>query len=304
MKKLLAISLFAACAHTPPQELVDARAEYARAAAGPAAQLAPAELHVAAEQIAIAEHTYKNHPDSDDARDTAYIALRKVQRAEALGQAAADSAAAGAASVDYTKTQGRILSEQEKALAAQRDHIKQQQGALANARDAADQARDEADQARGAAQAERDARIAAEQKAQQAIDALAVSMELKKDDRGTIITLSGGVLFVTNQATLLAGAQASLDKVVDALKAQKGHTFVVGGHTDNTGTDAINDSLSQRRAQSVRDYLVSHGVDASLISAQGFGSHQPIADNTTLEGRAMNRRVEIIVKNNPTTAQN
>ena len=298
MKILASLSLFAftACATAmPPQELVDARAEYAKASQGPAAQLVPAELHVAAEQLAVAEKQFKDEPKSHDTVDQAYIALRKVQRAEALGNAAAGIAARNGAAEELTKTQQELLTENEKQIRAQRDHIKEQRGELADAKDQVNRAKQET-------AAEHQARMDAEKKAQDAMDALSKSLATKKDDRGTIITLSGGVLFATNQANILPGAQASLNQVADALKTQAEHHFIVGGHTDNQGNDKINDDLSTRRANAVRDYLVVRGVSANAITAQGFGSHQPVGDNKTVEGRAMNRRVEIIVQGNPPVA--
>ena len=72
--------------------------------------------------------------------------------------------------------------------------------------------------------------------------------------------------------------------------------MVVEGHTDSQGADAMNQELSQKRAESVRTYLVSRGIAADRITAQGFGPSRPIADNTSPEGRANNRRVEIVVK--------
>ena len=156
--------------------------------------------------------------------------------------------------------------------------------------------------ARAETAAEHAARREAEQKAQDAMDALSKNLTMKHDDRGTIITLSGGVLFATGKATLLPGARGQLDQVADALKTQAEHHFVVGGHTDTQGTDQINDSLSTQRANAVRDYLIARGVSADAITAQGFGSHQPIGDNLTTEGRAMNRRVEIIVNKDTATA--
>jgi len=143
---------------------------------------------------------------------------------------------------------------------------------------------------------ERKARVEAEKKAQDAMDALAKSMAVKNDTRGTVITLSGGLLFATGASTLLPGAQTQLNQVADALKTQAEHHFVVEGHTDNQGTDKINDDLSTRRANAVRDYLIVRGVSAAAITAQGYGSTRPIGDNKSTEGRAMNRRVEIIVQ--------
>jgi outer membrane protein OmpA-like peptidoglycan-associated protein len=72
--------------------------------------------------------------------------------------------------------------------------------------------------------------------------------------------------------------------------------MIVEGHTDSQGSEASNQELSQRRAQSVRDYLVSRGVPNDIISATGVGQHRPVSDNTTATGRANNRRVEIIVQ--------
>jgi outer membrane protein OmpA-like peptidoglycan-associated protein len=127
------------------------------------------------------------------------------------------------------------------------------------------------------------------------MDALSKSLAVKADTRGTVITLSGGVLFATGQATILPGAQVQLNQVADALRTQAEHHFTVEGHTDNQGTDAINNDLANRRANAVRDYLVVRGVAAEAITAQGVGSTRPVADNKTTEGRAMNRRVEIVV---------
>lgn len=136
------------------------------------------------------------------------------------------------------------------------------------------------------------------------MDALSKSLAVKADTRGTVITLSGGVVFATGQATILPGAQAQLNQVADALKTQAEHHFVVEGHTDNQGTDAINNELSTKRANAVRDYLVVRGVAAAAITAQGFGSARPVGDNKNPEGRAMNRRVEIIVDRAVTSAAN
>jgi outer membrane protein OmpA-like peptidoglycan-associated protein len=111
-----------------------------------------------------------------------------------------------------------------------------------------------------------------------------------------VITLSGGVLFVTNKSDLLPGAQVKLGQVADALGTQDTESkIVVNGYTDSQGTAAYNQDLSQRRAQSVRDYLVTKGIASDRITAVGFGLNNPVADNATAEGRANNRRVEIVV---------
>jgi outer membrane protein OmpA-like peptidoglycan-associated protein len=115
--------------------------------------------------------------------------------------------------------------------------------------------------------------------------------------RGMVITLSGGVLFVSNKSDLLASAQMKLNEVADALvKNDSDSKIVVEGHTDSQGGATYNQDLSQRRAQTVRDYLVSRHISADRVSAVGFGLTRPIADNATAEGRANNQRVEIVVQ--------
>jgi outer membrane protein OmpA-like peptidoglycan-associated protein len=282
-------ALLACATAAPPRELIDARAAYAHAEQSPAPKLVPAELHVARESLDVAEGTFKSDPKSQDAIDNAYIALRKAQRAEALGNAAAAASAKDSAEKDAGKTQAQLLTNADAKLKKTEAQLAQERDALAKQKDATD--------------AERAARLDAEKKSQDAMDALAKSLAVKSDPRGTVITLSGGVLFATGQAKILTNAQAQLDKVADALKTQAEHHFTVEGHTDNQGTDRINDDLSTRRANAVREYLVVRGVSPDAITAQGYGSKRPIGENTNPEGRAMNRRVEIIVDKG-TTASN
>jgi outer membrane protein OmpA-like peptidoglycan-associated protein len=111
-----------------------------------------------------------------------------------------------------------------------------------------------------------------------------------------VITISGSVLFASGKTALLPGAQEKLALVADALKDQGDKQIVVEGHTDTQGSDASNQELSKVRAQTVRDFLVSHGVPSDHIRAEGLASTRPVADNKTPEGRANNRRVEIIVQ--------
>jgi outer membrane protein OmpA-like peptidoglycan-associated protein len=146
--------------------------------------------------------------------------------------------------------------------------------------------------------AERDRREDAERRAAQAATDLATVASVKQDPvRGMVITLSGGVLFASNRSELLPSAQAKLDEVASALtKNDPDSSIVVEGHTDSQGGAAYNQDLSQRRAQVVRDYLVSKGVASDRVSATGFGLTRPIADNASPEGRADNRRVEIVVR--------
>ncbi|CAN5857293.1 hypothetical protein BH11MYX2_BH11MYX2_02910 [soil metagenome] len=290
----LCVAGLSACAsHKPPVELIDARAAYSHAEESNAAKMTPAELHVAEVSLQEAEHAYSDDAESQKTKDLAYIAQRKAQRAEALGNAAAATAAKGSMEQTVSKTQEAIIDNQQKKLGAKDQALANKQNELQNQVAATESER----AARTKAEADK---AAAEKKAQDAMDALAKSLAVKADTRGTVITLSGGVLFATNKAAILPGAQAQLNQVADALKTQAEQHITIEGHTDNQGNDAINADLSARRAAAVRDYLVVRGVSSNAISTSGLGSTRPIADNKTVEGRSMNRRVEIIVA--PSTA--
>jgi OOP family OmpA-OmpF porin len=104
-------------------------------------------------------------------------------------------------------------------------------------------------------------------------------------------------MFVSNQATLLASAQTKLDQISAALVSSSDTTdsILIEGYTDSLGGDAHNIALSQRRAQAVRDYIVSRGYPTEKIRSTGMGKANPIASNANAEGRANNRRVEIII---------
>lgn len=110
-------------------------------------------------------------------------------------------------------------------------------------------------------------------------------------------TMSAGALFDHDKATLKPAGQQALHDLNDTIKA-KGARVVdidVIGHTDSDGSEEYNQSLSVRRAQSVKDYMVSEGVDPGIIDVSGQGELNPVASNTTKEGRAQNRRVDILV---------
>lgn len=161
--------------------------------------------------------------------------------------------------------------------------------------------RAELEAAQTALLAERQRREEAELRVTKMAADLAQLASVKQDPRGTVITLSGSVLFASNKYTLLPAARERLEQVAQALmsgdsKAQ----FVVEGHTDSRGKPEVNQVLSQNRADAVRDYLIERGVPAERITAEGHGPDNPVADNKTADGRANNRRVEIVVK--PTTA--
>lgn len=122
-----------------------------------------------------------------------------------------------------------------------------------------------------------------------------VGVGVQKDPQTGAITLimPGNITFPTAQSSIKADFYPVLDAVADVLKEYNKTTIAVSGHTDNVGRDDYNMQLSQERANSVAQYLISRGVASARISATGYGKSQPIADNSTESGRAQNRRVEI-----------
>jgi outer membrane protein OmpA-like peptidoglycan-associated protein len=143
---------------------------------------------------------------------------------------------------------------------------------------------------------EKQARTSAEVKLAGAMKDLVAIAEVKEEARGVVITLSGSVLFASGKYALLNTAMTKLDQVAEALNAQDAEKrMIVEGHTDSRGSDSTNQPLSLNRATAVRDYLVSRGVASERITAVGLGSSRPIIDNKTVENRASNRRVEIII---------
>jgi outer membrane protein OmpA-like peptidoglycan-associated protein len=136
---------------------------------------------------------------------------------------------------------------------------------------------------------------ALEAKLKDARDAIARIAAVKDDDRGMVITLQGEVLFKTGKWDLKPAAMAKLDQIADALKGKE-QPIVVYGFTDNVGTFENNLELSQKRADAVRNAIVAKGIPQDLVVAQGKGPDMPVADNQSVEGRAQNRRVEIVVQ--------
>jgi outer membrane protein OmpA-like peptidoglycan-associated protein len=119
-------------------------------------------------------------------------------------------------------------------------------------------------------------------------------LQTRDTARGLIVSMSD-VLFDTGKYSLKPGAREKLAKVAGILLAYPGLNVEVGGYTDNVGGDSMNQTLSENRASSVRDYLVQQGVASGSVSSKGFGNTLPVASNDNSSGRQQNRRVELLV---------
>jgi len=283
------VALVWGCAATVPSELSSARLAYQHASAGPAAQLVPAELHIAHEALLRAEESFEKDSDSYRTRDLAYVAQRKAEKAVVLASIATEQKVKAGADDAYQVTQDNLLQAKQQDLSETRT-------ALAASEQSGQQMADQLSVEQEARVEAVQQRAEAELKTDDALAALAKLTAVREEERGLIITLSGGVLFRSGEATLMPGAQTKLDQVADALLASRNRNIVVEGFTDSQGSDQSNLELSQRRADAVRSYLVQRGLPSSRLEARGIGEGRPVADNESSEGRANNRRVEIVLE--------
>jgi len=258
-------SKLAAIANTDekPVEVIQAQYAVALAGAAGAERFASQAYASATQQLAAAETALKGkRADRKTATDSARGAV-------VAGEDARRAAMVGAADA---------------AVAAERKA----------AADAAAAAREAAEATAAAAGAEEGARIAAQKAREDLRNRLNAALPTRETERG-LVSEVGGVQFATGTAELNSSAREGLARFAGVVASYPSLRFNVEGHTDNTGTLATNNELSHRRAIAVRDYLISQGIGASRIDTQGLGPSQPIADNETAEGRARNRRVEIVL---------
>jgi outer membrane protein OmpA-like peptidoglycan-associated protein len=227
------------------------------------------------------------------AEDARIITIRKIK--------AEDDAAAQQARLDAEQqAQQSQAAAQQAQLAAQQSQAAAEQQAAARA--AADAAAAEAQaRAKLASDAQHQAELTAQQAAQQAEQArerlrkqLNQVLQTTESARGLIVNMSD-VLFDFNKYTLKPEAREKLAKVSGILLSYPDLKLQVEGYTDNIGSDEYNQKLSEQRADSVRTYLVAQSVADTNVTAKGLGKSAPIADNSTNQGRAQNRRVELVV---------
>ncbi len=276
------LSLAACAATTPTPELVGARQAYDQARTDPTAQLVPDSVLSAKQALDKAESVHQDKPQSDEDRSFSYVAQRRSELSLALGANAKSAQDEATSTAKYGQLQDSMRTSAVAQLGVERGAVNQLGTQLAATQT-------------GLAK-ETDARKAAEARAARAMESLAKIAQIKEEARGMVITLSGQVLFVTGKAELLPSAQDQLTQVAKALQDQgEINPIVVEGYTDSVGSDSANMKLSQDRANAVRAYLVGKGLPSDKLTAVGKGKANPVAANDTADGRANNRRVEIVV---------
>jgi outer membrane protein OmpA-like peptidoglycan-associated protein len=316
-----------------PQELFQARNAVRIARNAQADKYAGSTLAKAEEQLKAAEDAYSRKRDKkvviatsrnviETAEEARVIAIQKKTEEDAqLASDAERKAAAEREAKARADAAAETLRRQQadearaQALQAQADAEKMRQRAE-QAAAAATKQQQEAETARAAALAQQQAaeeqRKAAEAQAEQARAAAAAAEKDKADmraqllaqlnavlqtqdtARGLIVNMSD-VLFDFGKYTLKPAAREKLAKISGIVMAHPGLNLQIEGYTDSVGSDQVNQQLSERRADTVRDYLIEQGVTGSSVTAQGFGKANPVASNDTPEGRSKNRRVQLVV---------
>jgi outer membrane protein OmpA-like peptidoglycan-associated protein len=316
-----------------PLELFEARNAVRIARNAQADKYAASTLAKAEQQLLTAEDAYSKKRDKkgivaasrnvvETAEEARVMAVKQAAEDQANAASLADKKAAAereakaradAAAETLRRQEADQARAQAEAAKADAERMKQQ--AEQAAQEAARQ-RQEAEAARAAALAQQQAAVeqqkAAEAEAEKARQAAAQAEKEKADlraqllaqlnsilqtrdsARGLIVNMSD-VLFDTGKFTLKPGAREKLAKISGIVLAHPGLNLQIEGYTDSVGGDEMNQQLSERRADSVRDFLAEQGVPGSAMTARGFGKTQPVASNDTAEGRQKNRRVELVV---------
>jgi outer membrane protein OmpA-like peptidoglycan-associated protein len=250
------------------------------------------EMRLASERQDSADAQAQSRQQADDAR------RQKEQAQSDTAQAQSDTARAQAARAQADSDAARARSDAADSRAATAQAQSDMANSQAASASAVSAAQADAEQSRLAAQqAQLSAQQAETDKAAMRAklsEQLNTILQTRDSARGLIVSMSD-VLFDTGKYSLKPGAREKLAKVAGILLAYPGLNIEVGGYTDNVGGDAMNQTLSENRAGSVRDYLVQEGVATSSVSARGFGNTLPVASNDNSAGRQQNRRVELLV---------
>jgi outer membrane protein OmpA-like peptidoglycan-associated protein len=298
------LALALGCSATgPTPELIDARRAYDEARQSNASTYSPDKLLTAKQALDKAESAHSDDPGSFEERSLAYVAQRKAQYASLYGTYEKDRRDQTEAEQAYRAKQDTLRrSAEQQATDAQRS-LAATWDNLSNARKEIASQQSQIQKSKAELDAEKAAREKAEQSAAAAVASLSKIAQVKEEQRGVVITLDGQVLFVTGKAELLPIARDRLNQVAQSLKELDDDKLVsIEGFTDSRGADDMNMKLSQDRANAVRDYLVSQGVKTEKLRALGRGEANPVASNDTPEGRANNRRVEIVIQSSAQAA--
>jgi outer membrane protein OmpA-like peptidoglycan-associated protein len=250
------------------------------------------EMRLANERQNSADAQAQSQAQADDAMRQKRQAQDATARAQA--DAANDQAAATQAEADAARARTAAADAQAATAQAQSDMADNKAAsasALSAAQADAEQSRLAAQQAQLVAQQADTDKAAMRAKLSEQLNSI---LQTRDSARGLIVSMSD-VLFDTAKYSLKPGAREKLAKVAGILLAYPGLNIEVGGYTDNVGGDSMNQTLSENRADSVRDYLVQEGVATNAVSARGFGNTLPVASNDNSAGRQQNRRVELLV---------
>jgi outer membrane protein OmpA-like peptidoglycan-associated protein len=290
-----------------PLELYEAVNAVNIADAGGATKYAPDSMSTARTALQNAEDMDKHKGDRKQvityareavqaAEDARIITIRKIKEEDEAAQRKAREDAELAAKQSQEAAEQAAQQRAEADAARREAQEREEQARLAKQQ--ADLQRQQAEQQ--AQQAQQQAQAAsqqAEQMRERLKQQLNQVLQTRETARGLIVNMSD-VLFDFNKYTLKPEAKEKLAKVSGILLAYHNLKLQVEGYTDNIGSEEYNQKLSEERADSVRDYLVSQSVQDSNISAEGYGKSHPVADNSTNSGRAQNRRVQLVVSGN------
>jgi len=257
------------------------------------------DVRLADERQESADARARTQGEADEATRRKEQAESDTARAQAAtAQAESDTLSAQAAKAqaeaDSAKARNDAADAQAATAKAQSDMAANQASsatALSAAQADADQSRADTLKAQNTAREAETDKAAMRAKLSEQLNSI---LQTRDSARGLIVSMSD-VLFDTGKYSLKPGAREKLAKVAGILLAYPGLNIEVGGYTDNVGGDAMNQTLSENRAGSVRDYLVQEGVSSQSVSSRGFGNTLPVASNDNSAGRQQNRRVELLV---------
>jgi outer membrane protein OmpA-like peptidoglycan-associated protein len=308
-----------------PRELMEAENAIAIAKATGADHYAAASLQKAEDAYHQADNAYRQKAKAEEIGTPAKLAtqtaedarvmtirakreeklaeerrLAKERTEEARARAEAESQRAEQARVEADRAaadRAKAEADREAAERARQDAELARQQAVDQQQQLAQQAEAARLQAQQAEQGRQQAEANAQETRQRLLNQLNSVLQTRESARGLIVNMSD-VLFDTGKATLKPGARERLAKIAGIVMAYPDLKLDVGGYTDNVGSDEFNQRLSERRADTVRSFLVSQGVPQANIISEGHGESQPIASNETASGRQLNRRVELVVSGN------